>query len=423
MKIFPGLVAATVLFALSSFGQPTPAPNETGDYEELPELKASEILRPEFLQGDFFKVLEEVSTASGANHFTIESHFGVFEADGNEMLVRRINEINAIAKLREVSRTDQFKEALTKAAKSPLIAAKNIVTDPVNTIKNVPKGLGKFMKRAGESIKGIGKNDESSTADGSKAQQLIGFTDTKRKVAISLGVDPYSTNPVLQKELDGISWASFAGGLSFKVATLPIGGGAGAALTVTGVSSSVEEVLRDKTPTDLKIMNRQIFQAMGAKAADIEALLKNDAFSPTAQTAFAFNLRALQGVANRGAFVRLAGRTSSSEADAIFCVRTAALMGNLHKGETPLARIEMIDDFPICVAKDGTTVLVLQWDYAAWTSAAAGFSAKLRKFADEPPANKKVLVAISGETAPRLRTELQALGDQVMDHLSPGPLK
>lgn len=40
------------------------------------------------------------------------------------MLVRRINEIDAIARLKEVSRTDEFKVALEKAAKSPVAAAK-----------------------------------------------------------------------------------------------------------------------------------------------------------------------------------------------------------------------------------------------------------------------------------------------------------
>lgn len=418
------MIAAIALFAVSIHGEPAPVTEEQADYEELPELKASEILRDTILNGPNHQVREEVSTASGANHFIIDSHFGVFEADGNEMLVRRVNEINAIAQLRDVSRTDQFKDALTKAAKSPLMAAKNIVTDPVGTIKNVPKGLGKFMKRAGETVKGLGKNkEESTTVDGSKAQSLIGFTEAKRKTAISLGVDPYSTNTVLQKELEGIAWASFAGGFSFKLATMPIGGGAGAALTVAEVSGSIEQALREKTPADLKMMNRKIFQEMGAKSADIEALLKNEAFSPTAQTALAFNLRALQGVANRGDSVRLAARKSSSEADAIFCVQTAALMGSLHKGDKPLARITLIDDFPICLAKDGTTVVALQWDYAAWTANAAVFSAKLHKFAEQPPANKQVLIAISGVISPRLRKEEEALGHQVMDRLAPGPLK
>src|SRR5881396_645637 len=114
------------------------------------------------------------------------------------MLLSRINEINAIAQLTDVSRTDEYKNALVAAAKSPVAAAKNMVNDPVNTIANVPKGIMKFMSRAGESVKNIGKKNESNSAEGNQVQQLIGFSDTKRKMAIKLGIDPYSTNAVLQ---------------------------------------------------------------------------------------------------------------------------------------------------------------------------------------------------------------------------------
>jgi hypothetical protein len=151
-------------------------------------------------------------------------------------------------------------------------------------------------------------------------QQLIGYFDTKRKLAIKLGVDPYSTNAVLQHELDGIAWASFAGGATFSLATLPIGGGAGAALTVTDVTSSFDEMLRDKSPTDLKIINRKTLLALGAGEKATEQFLNNNAFSPSAQTALVLNLKSLNGVANRGAFVRTAGETSSDESDVIFCV-------------------------------------------------------------------------------------------------------
>jgi hypothetical protein len=195
----------------------------------------------------------------------------------------------------------------------------------------------KFMSRAGESVKNIGKKNESNAAEGNKMQQLIGFSDAKRKVAIKLGVDPYSTNTVLQHELDGIAWASFAGGATFSLATLPIGGGAGAALTVTNVTSSFDEMLREKSPTDLKIINQKTLLGLGAGAKETERFLNNSAFSPSQQTAFVLNLRSLNGVANRGAFVRTAGETSSDESDAIFCVQTAALMSKIHKDET-LAR-------------------------------------------------------------------------------------
>ena len=274
----------------------------------------------------------------------------------------------------------------------------------------------KFMGRARESVKGIGKKGDSNAAEGSKTQQIIGFTDAKRKVAVSLGVGPYSTNPVLQKELDGIAWASFAGGLTFQIATMPIGG---PALTVVGVTSTFQDVLRDKSPTDLKIMNRKILLGMGASAADAEAFLNNGAFSPSAQTAFVLNLKSLEGIANRGAFVGLAAKVSSDEADAMFCVETAELMGNLHNSEKPLARIALIGDFPICVAKDGTVVVALQWDYAAWTPLADRFARDVKTEAK----GKSYLVALSGAVSPRLREELESRGFHVQNRLSPGPLK
>lgn len=420
MKTYTGILSTLLLLTLSLHGQSDPVPSTSADYEELPELKASEILRDTILSGPHHKVREEVSPSSGANHFMIDSDVGVFETEGNEMLVRRVDEINAIARLREVSRTDEFKQALATAAKSPVAAAKALVTDPVRTISSVPKGLKKFMGRAGESIKSIGKRKDSDTAAANKMQQMIGFTDAKRKVAIGLGVDPYSRNEALQRELDGISWASFAGGLTFKVGTMPIGGGIGTALTVTGVTGGFQDVLREKNPTDLKIMNRKILLGMGASSADTETFLNNEAFSPSAQTAFVFNLRELEGVSNRAAFVRLAGKTSSSEADAIFCVQTAKLMGSLHKGEKPLARIALLGGFPICIAKDGSPVVALQWDYAAYTPMADKFAHDLQALGK---GKEHCLVALSGIVSPRLRQELESRGITVQDRLALGPLK
>ena len=415
------LLTLSLSAALSCLAQTAPPSASAGaSFEELPDLKASEILQPELLKGPHHTVRESVLTYSGANQFVIDSEFGVFEADGDEMLLRRINEINAIAQLKDVSRTDQYKNALVTAAKSPIAAAKNIVTDPVNTVANVPKGIMKFMSRAGESVKGIGKKRESNAAEGSKMQQMIGFSDAKRKVANSLGVDPYSTNTVLQRELDGIAWASFAGGLTFQVATLPIGGGAGAALTVTGVTSSFDEMLRDKSPSDLKIMNRKTLLALGASDKETERFLNNNAFSPSEQTAFVLNLKSLDGVANRGAFVRAAGETSSDESDAIFCVQTAALMAQIHKNDKPLARITMLGDFPTCIAKDGTIIVALQWDYAAWTAGAGAFTSDVQKLAAQSGKNKNALVALSGQVSPRLRQELEKRGFTVQHRLVTG---
>jgi hypothetical protein len=391
-------------------------------FEELPELKASEILKPELLKGPHYVVRDPVPTATGMNQFTIDSDFGLFGADGNQMLLQRLKEIEAIAQLREVSKTDEFKKSLMAAAKSPLNSARNIARDPAQAISNVPKGIMKFMGRARETIENVEKGGGKDDLNGDKIKDALGYSDKKRQIALQMGVDPYSTNTVLQKELDDVAWASWAGGFTFSVATFPISGPIGAALTVTNLNSTVTDLLRDKSPAELEQINRATFRTMGASATDIERILHGGAFTPTQSTTLAVNLKALKGVTNRGAFVKVAAQKSSTDADALFCVATAALMNQINE-KTPIARIVMLGDFPICIARDGTVIVALQWDYAAWTSGAAQFTNDVQKLAAQSGENKSILVALSGQVSPRFREELEKRGITLHDRLVPGPLK
>src|SRR5215813_6132900 len=292
----------TLSAAIASLSQ-TPEPFEVRRaepvFEELPELKASDILKPELLKGQHYVVRDPVPTNAGMNQFTIDSDFGVFEADGNEMLLQRLKEIDAIARLGEVSRTDEFKKSLVAAAKSPLNSAKNIARDPAQAISNVPKGIMKFLGRAKETVQNVGKSGNDDAGEGNRLKDAIGYSDKKRKIALEMGIDPYSTNTVLHKELDDVAWASWAGGFTFSVATLPVSGLAGAALTITNLNSTVEDLLREKTPAELEQINRATFRAIGASASDIDRILHGGAFTPTQATTFAVHLKALKNVANR----------------------------------------------------------------------------------------------------------------------------
>jgi hypothetical protein len=187
------------------------------------------------------------------------------------------------------------------------------------------------------------------------------------------------------------------------------------------VSSAIGDLLTKKSPAELKAINRSALRAMGASAKDTERFLNNTAFTPTYQSEFVFNLKSLNGVENRGAFVRAAAEESANESDALFCVQTSALMSQLHKGDHPLARIAMIENIPICIAKDGTVIVALQWDYAAWTPMAERFVESVQ--AAQHPPDSSYLVALRGVVSPRLRQELESRHFQVEDRLAPGPLK
>jgi hypothetical protein len=389
------------------------------DFEEPPVLSAAAILKPEFATG----VRDAVPTYGGRNGYLIDSDFGTFEADGNVMLVRRVREIAAIAKLREVSKTDEFKSALGAAVKSPVLVAKGLVEHPVSTVTGVPKGLFKFMNRAGQGIKEKAQGRERSEYEDSNAAQLIGFSKAKRDVALKLGVDPYSSNEALQRELNGVSWAAYAGKMTFTLATAPVGGGAGMALTATGVTDTFEQALRDQSPGDLRLSSLKRLLAMGVNRADADAFLNNPAFSPSVQTALVLHLEALQGVVNRASFLRLADTQSTGEGDALFFSETSRLLAQLHAGGRTLARIEVLGSLPVALGTDGNVIVALEWDYAAWTQNAAAFIAQLKaaKFGKKAPAG--YVVALSGDASPKSQEQIKTAGITLATRVAPGPLK
>jgi hypothetical protein len=82
-NLFLALTLSATFQCLAQTPEPFEVRRAEPVFEELPELKASEILKPELLKGPHFVVRDPVPTGSGMNQFTIDSDFGVFEADGN----------------------------------------------------------------------------------------------------------------------------------------------------------------------------------------------------------------------------------------------------------------------------------------------------------------------------------------------------
>lgn len=392
-------------------------------YEEPPVLKASQILRPEILRGPHHSVREPVPTYSGANRYIIDSDFGVFEAEGNALLQQRVKEIGAIAKLREISRTDEFKNAVVAAAKSPVGLAKDLAKDPVGTVSGVPKGVWKFLNRAGQGVKEAAEGRKHSPYEDNAAKNLIGVSKAKRELAAQMGVDPYSSNETFQRELNGIAWTSVAGSTTVKALTMGVAKGAETAVRSVSLAKQTNDALRDSAPADLRRDNLAKLIKMGVPKATGEILLANPAFSPWHQTYLVTALGELAGVKGRADFVRFAAQNAEDEHDAIFFEQTAQLMSTLHRGGVKLDSIAIVGGLPVCTAADGTTVIALEWDYAAWTPMAGRFADRLKEFRAEGDKAQGCLLALTGEVSPRLRRELETRGVKVRDRLEPGPIR
>lgn len=397
----------------SPTASPTPAV-----YEPLPTLDASVILQPQYLKGPNFTVRNSVPTYSGSNHYTIDSDFGVFEADGNEMLMRRIAEINAIAKLQAMSQTKEFTQAAKQAAQAPLEVAQNLITNPVSTISSVPKGIWGFLNQAKETVTDAVEGNQDGMTPGNTVANLTGFSKTKRDLAIKLGVDPYSTNEVFQSELNQVAWPAFLGSFSVNLAMSAVGGPALTAINWTG---RLTDRVRELSPSELREMNRDLLMNnMGVSRDITDAFLNNNAISPTTQTILVAAIGELGNIPGQAEFIRRAA-TSQDEHDAIAFQQSAQLMANLNKIES-VVRITELKGLTVCQTSDGGVVVPIQWDYVAWTPETDRFVAALKAQKLNSPASSYSAI-LTGVVSPMATQALTARGVNFTTKALPGPLQ
>src|SRR5262245_41395766 len=103
---------AGAIILMASGAAPAQAPS---GYEKEPVLVAKDLAAAEMLEGPHFTVDAKVPVKGFIARFTIRSPFGKFEAHGLRMLPMRVNEVEAIAVLDEVSKTREFVAAMGRA--------------------------------------------------------------------------------------------------------------------------------------------------------------------------------------------------------------------------------------------------------------------------------------------------------------------
>ena len=227
----------------AAWAQKSPAPSP---FEPTPTFEASQFLGPDLMKGPHHQVRELAQSDGFLIHFVIDSDFGVFECSGIREVPTRVREIDAIAALIAVSRSDLFAEGLRKSVEEPIEAAKNIVENPVDSVKQVPHTVGRLFSQIGSSVgsavRKVSNNEPGREANpedpqkkslGRKIVGIAGFDKAKLNCARQLGVDPYSDNRRLQEEMEKVTWAFFAGGLPLNIGVKVASSGASIGLTAT----------------------------------------------------------------------------------------------------------------------------------------------------------------------------------------------
>ena len=385
------------------------APPASG-YEAAQTLRASTFLPAALRSGAHFRVDDKVANDGYVNTYHLTSKFGTFPAVSTAMLVKRIEEVNALVVMEHVKGTTEFTHAIKKAGSNVVGSAQNLVTHPVETVKGAAAGLGTAFRRASASLTGPKRSD----AEESRVKDVIGFARTKRDYAYHFGVDVYSDNTVLQERLDEITWAGYGGSMTLSVALAAVPGSAGAAVSVVTTTRFLNDVFRTTAPVDLRRMNGEKLQAMDVHPEIADAYLNNGAFSPREQTLLVHALDAMHGVDNRAAFIRFALATPTRQM-AFFRERQAEMYAGYHTTVASLSSFVALGELAAARTGNGALVFCVPLDYLVWTEPMATFITAANKVIDEAGAQEKQLW-VTGSLSAVARKEMESRGWQVHEH-------
>ena len=401
--VFFTLLCANFATAISPL--PHSPTSTTTEYETPSILDARDLLAPEVRQGEHHTVLDEVVPFRYTHRFRITSPYGQFEAYGAEMLRTRIQEIQAIATMEaKVHHLQSLAAGVKHAVLSPFNFVLGLFTKPTETILAVPKGIWHMATRIGEMTTG-----ERGRFEDTENEELIGLSTVKRQVADLFDVDVYSSNPVLQRKLDSLSLAGYAGDTAVRLATIPIAGPAGAVLTGTSLSTAVGELLRDSTPEELRRLNREKLETMNIDESLIEIFLNHPWYSPRHETVLVQALSEMETVNNRKAFLEVA-LSAEFEEDALFFQRMAEMLLSYHRNVKPLHEIVVIEDRLLMgLTRDHTLVGMLPIGYLSWRAELAEAIENVTNWKSARHI-ENIELWIAGKLTPRAYHELLARG-------------
>jgi hypothetical protein len=387
------------------------------DYEGPISFQASKILPAKLIKGPHYKIAEDVKAESFFQEFRIASDYGEMVAEGRTVLSTRLTEVDALARLSEVSKTEVFAKAAGGAVLNVGKGVAAVVQDPGATVKGVGGGikrmgvnLGRKGKRAAESATSDDKKPEgeqksteekAAAAAGSAASSVLGINKSARKWAQELGVDPYSTNPILHKALVEIGKIDSAGSIVTKV-VVPIP-------MVVSTTAKVGGLVWSADPEELRKRNEASLAALGASKDVAGRFFRNGNYTITGQTRF---IEALSAAKAKGSADYVdAAADAGDEREALFFVESAELLAGLHK-TSPVTAI--LEDSRALVARSGrAAIALLPFDTVRWTENLSKSATEIAGRARAELGAQLLEIRLSGQVTPGAKQGLGAACWQV----------
>jgi hypothetical protein len=380
---------------------------EAAGFELDPVRSAADLLPHELLTGPHYRIEPQVVTYGFTNAYVIRSDYGDFEVRGDRLLRTRIREIEALAALDEMSKTAAFAAAAVNALESPFVASWNLITNPVDTIAGIPSGARDAIQQGDQLACG-----ERGAFEDSGLLALIGFERKKRQIANELGVDPYSSNKPLQKQLNRFAWAAYLGGLPYLF--VPFVDDSDFENAAAAPADPRADDLRFYSPEDLRRLDRIELAVMGIPEPLSDALIGHPWYSPRHTGGLVEALAALSLAQNRSVFIE-AAVTAQSEEDALRYEQIAELMRAYSDRLSPILDVLSIEGIPMGYTESGALVAPLAADYAIWNAKALALAHAMTDARPSSLRVERMELVLSGAASPLARARFEALGIAVIE--------
>jgi hypothetical protein len=397
-------------------------------YETPGVLIASDVLPPELKWGKNYSVrgvtetTEDTSTQGFTHQFEITSNYGNFEAHCIDMVRIRVHEINVIGILQDIKKTEAFSKAVKKAGKSPYKKAVDLILNPVDTLTGLPKDRWQLFTRSGEMIKGGTEGRDDGPDDA-----LVRFLKLKRLYAYKLGVDVYSANKVLQKELNSVSMAGFASGAGTSLLFTRAGKSAEGLMlkdtedlmiiTRTPFLDEIDKMLLANTQDGLQLINREKLKKIGVEGSVIDAFLTHTKYSPRNRTIMIHALADMEGVKNRGILIKQAISTEHEDL-AFFAQRRAEMLQRYHNNVKAITELIPVQRSVVGYTIDKKIVAALPIDNLYWTELTDLFVSELLLLSkSENRPVTQVIMWIPGKATSHAKEVLSARGIVIKENM------
>ncbi|HSE13326.1 MAG TPA: hypothetical protein VLB69_11885 [Rudaea sp.] len=413
--------------------------------EPEPTLPAPALVQPSLLSGPNFRVVPEVEVRGYMAHFLIDTPYGPLTADSVDLLAVRVSEIPAIEALDRASRTDAFAHALAERGRRTGAAVIDVIAHPIDTVTGLPAGVVRYLRKQLDTLSGraqsladqtsrhtenrgdpfrapdgpmtagrdaIGDGDparvekknrawyaRAGSEAGREAKRYLKYSQQRREMAKVLGVDPNTTNPVLNDKLDSLAWAAVGGNFSAGEA---LGTVTGTAATVISDSGKLNQYVLEVDPEQLRETIHRRLLKYCSDDDSIRSFLHRGAFTDTLRVALTESIEKLDVTEGCNELIELAA-TTRAEVEARYLV--AALKSIRQRVPAPArGRLLVLGAAPAWRTADGAIVLPLPVDYLTW-------SHDIGDFFDQPEfAARDKTVLIAGEASMTAQRELTDRG-------------